>query len=383
MTGRRFGSIRKLPDHVSKDGKRSKGRYQVRYQVNGKRYTARREEDNGPRTFATAKEAREFLSATETAILKGAWHPPGVSAAPEDDTPLTFGLYAEGWLAAQRLSPSTRLLYRQLLDHWILPEFRHVLLTEITPMWVRKWHAEMAVGATAKANAYARLRTIMGEAVEDRLIAENPCKIKRAGPPPRNKKIKPATAKEIKTITEAMPEHLRMLVQLAAWCHLRWSEATALYRSDVDFQAGVIHVRRAVVRGPKGKKEKPPKSEAGTRDVPIPPHLVDPLREHLERFTQPGPEGLLFPAADGGWLASITFGRPFYRARELANRPDLTYHGLRHSGLTHLAQTGATIKELMTVAGHSTPEMAMRYQHSADYRQAMLAAKLSAIASGD
>jgi hypothetical protein len=35
------------------------------------------------------------------------------------------------------------------------------------------------------------------------------------------------------------------------------------------------------------------------------------------------------------------------------------------------------------VAGHSTPQMAMIYQHAADHRQAMLAAKLSEIANGD
>ena len=384
MTGRRFGSIRRLPDHVSKDGKRYKGRYQVRYQVDGTRYTARRAEDNGPLTFATTKEAREWLSETETAIRKGTWHPPGtVNAAVDDDTPMTFGSYAEQWMSVHELSPSTQLLYRQLLDHWILPEFGHVLLTEITPMRVRTWYAGLAVGPTARANAYARLRTIMGTAVEDGLIRDNPCKVKRAGPPPRDKKIKIAKPSELDAIVEAMPERWRMLVLLAAWCALRWSEATALQWADVDFEAGVIHVRRAVVRGPNGKEEKPPKSAAGTRDVPIPPFLVDPLRRHLETHAAPGDQGLLFPADNGGYLATMSFGRAYYPARDAAGRPDLTFHELRHTGLTRYAQFGATTRELMTIAGHSTPEMALRYQHVEDDRLRLLAARLSEFANGD
>jgi integrase len=306
-----------------------------------------------------------------------------VSEAP-DDTPMTFGRYAEYWLAVHpELAPSTQLLYRQLLDHWILPEFGDLPLAEITPMRVRTWFAGMAVGPTAKANAYARLRTIMGMAVKDRLITDNPCKLDNAGPPPRDKKIKIAKPDELDVIVKNMPERWRMLVLLAAWCALRWSEATALQRSDVDFEAGVIHVQRAVVRGPKGKEVKKPKSDAGTRDVPIPPFLIDPLREHLETHAAPGDQGLVFPADNGGYLASISFGRPFYRARELAGRPDLTFHELRHTGLTRYAQFGATTRELMTIAGHSTPEMSLRYQHVENDRLQVLAARLSEFANGD
>jgi integrase len=381
VTGRRFGSIRRLPDHVSKDGKRKyKGSYQVRYQVDGKRYTARTA-DNRPLTFRTSKEAREWLSATETAIRAGTWQAPGTVSAAVDDTPLTFGSYAEAWLSVQDLSPSTQLLYRQLLDHWILPEFADVPIPEITPAQVREWYSTLAVGRTAKSNAYARLRTIMGTAVEDGLITDNPCKIKGAGSVTRSKKIKVAKPAELRVIVENMPEQWRALILLAAWCALRWSELTALQRRDVDFDEGVVRVRRAVVRGPEGKVEKSPKSAAGLRDVPIPPFLVDPLREHLEKHAAPGDKGLLFPAANGkDYLATMSVGRAFYPAREAAGRPDLTLHELRHTGLTRYAQIGATTRELMAIAGHSTPEMALRYQHVEDDRPRLLAAMLSEIA---
>jgi integrase len=62
--------------------------------------------------------------------------------------------------------------------------------------------------------------------------------------------------------------------------------------------------------------------------------------------------------------------------------PGLTIHGLRHTGATLAAQLGATLAELQARIGHSTPNMAMRYQHVAAERAAQLAAGMSAFASG-
>ena len=41
----------------------------------------------------------------------------------------------------------------------------------------------------------------------------------------------------------------------------------------------------------------PPKSDAGSRDVAIPPHLVPLVKDHLSRHTASGKDALLFPAA--------------------------------------------------------------------------------------
>lgn len=43
-----------------------------------------------------------------------------------------------------------------------------------------------------------------------------------------------------------MPERLRLMVELAAWCALRFGEVAELRRGDVDLKNGVIRVSRAV-----------------------------------------------------------------------------------------------------------------------------------------
>jgi integrase len=72
----------------------------------------------------------------------------------------------------------------------------------------------------------------------------------------------------------------------------------------------------------------------------------------------------------------------FNRAKHAADRDDLTPHALRHTGAVLAAQSGATTKELMGRLGHSTSEMAMRYQHASEERDRVIAGRLSELANG-
>jgi integrase len=56
-------------------------------------------------------------------------------------------------------------------------------------------------------------------------------------------------------------------------------------------------------------------------------------------------------------------------------------HDLRHVGAVLAAQSGATTAELMHRLGHTTPEMALRYQHVAEGRDAEIAVRLSKLAT--
>jgi hypothetical protein len=81
---------------------------------------------------------------------------------------LTLAAYANPWLADRDLKPRTRALYRGLLDRRILPTLGSKPLASLTAADIRRWHAEQdASQPTARAHAYALLRTILGSAVID------------------------------------------------------------------------------------------------------------------------------------------------------------------------------------------------------------------------
>lgn len=364
-----FGAVEPLPS----------GRYRARYRgPDGRRYAA-------PTLFLTQRDARGWLALRQADIIKGKWLPPGADEAPRAN--LTLNAYADQWMRHRDLKDRTREHYRVLLDDHILPKLGHHPVVSITSDDVRDWFAELETKKTPtlRAHAYGLLRTIMGTAASDGKIATNPCVIRGAGTARRVHKIRPASLDEIAVIAQEMPEQYRAMVLLAAWCALRFGELTELRRRDIvivesaaDSESyGVVRIERAVVRVENGFQVTTPKSDAGIRDVAIPPHLLPVIKKHLDRFVGPKADALLFPAAHGGHLAPATLYRRFYTARDIAKRPDLRWHDLRHSGAVLAAATGATLAELMARLGHSTPAAAMRYQHAAQGRDRQIAALLS------
>lgn len=370
-----FGAVEKLPS----------GRFRARYRgPDGRRYTA-------PTLFLTQKDARGWLSLRQADIIKGQWLPPGAEEQPAHR--LTFTTYADGWIKHRDLKARTREHYEKLLADHLTPQFGALPIASITADDVRAWHAQLAGNntPTLRAHAYGLLRTIMGTAASDGKIAANPCVIRGAGSARRVHKIRPASLDEIGVIAETMPDQYRAMVLLAAWCALRFGELTELRRRDITIvepdqiadggQAyGTVRVERAVVRVEAGFEVTTPKSDAGIRDVEIPPHLLPAIKDHLEQFVEPDKDALLFPAQHGGHLAPASLYRQFYPARDAAGRPDLRWHDLRHSGAVLAAATGATLAELMARLGHSTPAAAMRYQHAAKGRDRQIAALLSKLA---
>ena len=354
-----FGNVRKLPS----------GRWQARYTVPGTTTTVR-----APATFDTKQDALQWLSTVRADLVRGAWLP--------SDSAVTFRTYAATWLEHRTLKPRTRTHYRDLLDSHILPTLGDLQIRKISPAVVREWHARTALNTpTVRAHAYMLLKTICATAVADDLLPANPCRIRGAGQAKRVSKTEPATLDEITMLVENMPERYRVMVLLAAWCGLRFGELTELRGKDID-KTGVIRVRRAVAWVDSQPVIGKPKSDAGTRDVAIPPHLMPAVRAHILAVGA-GRDGLLFPAATdrASHMRPATLYKVFYPAREAAGRPDLRFHDLRHTGAVLAASTGATLAELMGRLGHSTPGAAMRYQHAAKGRDAEIAASLSRLAS--
>lgn len=360
-----FGAVETLPS----------GRHRARYRgPDGRRYTA-------PTLFLTKKDARAWLALRQSEIIRKAWAPPGADETPKPK--LTFKTYADTWIEHRDLKDRTREHYEKLLEEHIMPRFGPLPIASITADDVRGWHSKMGTKTpTLRAHAYGLLRTIMGTAASDGKISVNPCVIRGAGNAKRVHKIRPASLDEIEVIAREMPEQYRAMVLLASWCALRFGELTELRRRDLhlDEDDGVVRIERAVVRVGDGFQVTTPKSDAGVRDVAIPPHLLPALRAHLDEFVPNERDALLFPAQHGGHLAPATLYRRFYTARAKAKRDDLRWHDLRHSGAVLAAATGATLAELMGRLGHSTPAAAMRYQHAAQGRDKQIAALLSKLA---
>lgn len=351
-----FGEVEKLKS----------GRYRARYPApDGRRHSA-------PMTFETKTDANKWLAVKQSEIIKNEWRPPA--------SKVSFGEYATTWLELRTLKPRTRYGYQRLLETRILPTFKSTPLRSITAKAVGEWYLKQgAEHPTARAHAYSLLRTIMADALREQLINFNPVSIYGAGNSKSKIEITPATLDELATICEHMPKRLKLMVLLAAWCAMRFGELAELRRSDIDMANGIVKVRRAVTWVDGQSIIGEPKSSAGVRDIHIPPHLLPVVRDHLHGNITGGKDGLLFPSANDPTrhMFSASLYKTFRRARRIAERPDLRFHDLRHTGAVMAAQSGATLAELMNRLGHSTAGAAMRYQHASAERDKAIAEKLS------
>ena len=335
--------------------------YDVRVRING------REESH---TCPTRQKADEVAATEEAKKVAG-------TAIDSRSGRVTFETYAKRWLAQHTdLRPTTRELYGLLLEKWLKPELGDLPIGRMTPDLWRGWHATATrkhPGSLQPGKAYKLGRAILNTAVEDRLITSNPCRVRHAAV--EDSPERPvATVEQVYAIADAIEPRYRALVLLATFCCLRFGEAAGLSRGRIDLKTGTVTIEEQAIELAGGKVIfGPPKTNAGRRRVPVPAPLLAELKTHLRTYVGTGADALVFTSPQGHPLRRTKFRGFWLTACRKAGVSDLKFHDLRHSGATMAGHEGATLRELMDLLGHTTPTVALRYQHSTEDRKRALA----------
>lgn len=204
----------------------------------------------------------------------------------------------------------------------------------------------------------------MESAVDAGVIARNPCRVKGAGTE-RTTEMRAATPEEVAAIADAAGPRWRALILLAAYSGLRWGELGGLQQKHVDPLHRRLKVEQQVCEVNGRVFFGPPKTESAIRTVALPGFIVDEVVAHVGRFSDPGPEGLVFVMPEGGPLRRQNFRqRVWLAALRQAGVGHLRFHDLRHTGATLAAASGAPLKDLMKRLGHASAAAAIRYQHA-------------------
>lgn len=236
-------------------------------------------------------------------------------------------------------------------------------------------------GRVIAVHAYRLLRAVLNTATRDGVIVSNPCRLPGAGSFTAAER-RPASADEVAGLVGAMPPRYQAAVLVAAWSGLRPGELFALRRRDVSADGTVVHVDRTMVELPgKGVGFGPPKSRAGRRTVHLPLGVARVLVQHLEVFVAKDRDALVFTTEAGRPVDKSRRSALMRRARVVVDREDLTWHHLRHTGMTLAAATGAPLAQLQRRLGHSTVRASLIYQHASDDADRLLAERLDALAS--
>jgi integrase len=345
---RRFGSIRTLPS----------GRFQIRYPGPDGRLRT------GADTYQDKRSADRALSLIEGQMMSGEWTDP-------QRAKVTVQAYAEKWIAQRpNLRARTVELYTWLLAKHIGPYLGRVPVGKISPEMVREWRAELladGISVSAAAKAYRLLRAVLMTATEDRIIPRNPCRIRGAGDEKAAERPVLTVAQVLDLAELVKDRRFRALVLLVTFASLRWGEAIALRRGDIDLDARTVSIRRQYIELSDQLILGPPKSRAGTRTVGIPKTIIPALREHFDAYVGPQETDLVFTGARGGVLRRGNFrrGAGWAAAVSKAGAPGLHFHDLRHTG-NMLAAPGTSLADLKARMGHDSARAAMIYQHATE-----------------
>jgi len=186
------------------------------------------------------------------------------------------------------------------------------------------------------------------------------------GHKPRDRAASATAAAEL---LAAVPAVDRALWATAFYAGLRRGELQALRWADVDLTAGVIRVRRSwdPVAG-----AIEPKSEKGTRTVPV----VAALRDHLaERKAATGRDGdaLVFGRTAFAPLTPTHIRRRALSAwatanherteRKLAALVPIGLHECRHTAVSLMHAAGLSLETIGDYIGHSSTYVTDRYRH--------------------
>lgn len=359
-----FGSIRKLPS----------GNYQARYKIRDTEYKA-------PTTFPTKTMARQWLTLEQARIYQDMAH--GIALTPPKPKLQPAGTYALEWLDQLILNGFSPDTQRTQVSRWnahLKPFFAKLTPDQITPETIICWDRQTKwKSPNVRQNAHRALSVFLQWMVDEGLIDTNPMpkiKIRK----PRTQPIaKVITPEEIERLRDHMPAHLRIIIDLAAWCGLRFGEVSGLERADINLNEGTIHIQRATHRDVSGAiLIGSLKTDGSDRVVHMPPAMIERMRHHLDNYCAPQANA---PVAHGpnsmtSRLGNSHMQRQFKMAYTAAGIAHLRFHDLRHTALTLAGQAGATVAELKQRAGHVSTEVAMRYQTATSERDKLIAQRL-------
>lgn len=304
-------------------------------------------------------------------------------------------MIGERW--ARGLDPtSTADGYKVGLRLRVLPALGHLPLSQISAGMIDRtideW--EKHHSASTIKNTIAPLVRVLDEAVRDDLIPTNPGRqrsrrsLGKSALSVSEDDTSPRThaLKDLESLTRLadacgkVHQSYSDFVMLCALLASRGSEVAGLQVGDVDWDQRIVTIRRQTFPGSGGLVTKQTKGRE-IRHVPILHHLA-PVLERLTAGRDP--EERLLTGPRGGVLTTATVRDATKWDTLVADLglPNLTRHGLRHTGATWLADAGIPLHVLQGILGHKSLETTRGYLHPDTRHLADAAAQANAFLNG-
>jgi integrase len=267
--------------------------------------------------------------------------------------------------------PKTVRTYEHALETYIFPLLGNRRVSTLRRADVQGFVEEMRALGAAPSTVHNRLdplRVIVRRAIDNDELLVDPC-ARLKMPIVRNNRTRIEASTTAEALIAALPESEQAFWALALFAGVRRGELRALRVDDIDFEAGLVRVRRGWddVEG-----EISPKTFAGARNIPMVGELRRICRAHKLQTGRHGQELFLgrtpvdpfYPSTvraralkAWGWkqAQNPAPGGPktiWIKARHDALEP-LTPHEARHCAASYMIAAGMDWKKITEFLGHS------------------------------
>lgn len=269
---------------------------------------------------------------------------------------VTFSDWALSWLESYKEGQVEESTYKQYKynTHKIIEYFGDALLINIREADIMKFFKANNYHATGYLKRlHTVLKQIFDKAVANDLIRKNPmANLKKPSGNGNDKEKKAYTYDEYRKAVEfakTHPDGLGAFIMLKTG--VRISELLGLKGSDIDFEKGLIHVRRTSTA--EGLKKRG-KTRTSIRSIPIDDECKSFLNAHLNCHSK----NFLF-LYEGDVFKPTIYRRKVFDPfqddllKEHPEMPRMTPHEYRHSFGTLLYQSGTEILTLSRIMGHA------------------------------
>lgn len=314
------------------------------------------------------KKQKYFYGKTKQEVLKK------ISAFKEQQRGESFENIADEWWEQHEpdLSPTSIAAYlrakRRAVEY-----FSGRDISSIRPVDIERFMDNIATEKhMAKKTAENQLivvKQIFKFAVRCGCIDNNPARDITVG-----KKLKKSVRSvpdggDIAKIKNSLDCTFGLFAYFAMYTGLRKGELLALTWDDIDLDARIISVTKAVYNDHNRPKIKPPKTESGIRRVPVLNRLYDVLT------TQKIKKGIVFHK-NGEMLKEKEFRTLWDRYRQESG-VTCTVHQLRHLYTTMLFENDIAVKDAQKLLGHAQASTTQDiYTHIREERMKQISEKL-------
>lgn len=282
-----------------------------------------------------------------------------------------FGEYAVQWyhnIKEPSLSEASKANYRAMLNKHVFPAFGDRNIRAISASDLQRWINGFAgMSGTTIAQAATVITGIFAAATADRIVPSDPTAALKLPKAKKDQQRRDLTAEETEKVLWLIKHHEHGdYLACMFYTGARPGEARGLMWGDIDWEAGIIHIRRDIDYKDKASAGNL-KTDAAYRDVP----MTEALRQLL--FPRRGhPNAYLFVGARSGkpwskatseriWLEmmeQVGLAEEYdadWKNKDIRSRlkATITPYYLRHNFITQCWKAGLDPLVTMRIVGHT------------------------------